>query len=303
MPIYIQGRIPIIQYLYLKASMYVDLSNFIGVLRSLLMLGEFRDNGRYIKLAESLASTLHHLFTSLTSETIRDVRLIPFRLYCYGSYTGAEREVFNAFKERLKSLGDADIYLVERSRGEREKGVDVRLAVDMLVHAAWNNYDVAILVSGDADFEPLVRRVRDLGKKVYISFYPHAIAETLKESSDGLMEFLAETLVLKPLATTIINEFREEFLNSINKLVREFETKNYFKLLLELGDVRESIKTIKRGIQSSDLTIIMKSLEDLHKHISSKYDQLKNIISYKHYTQLIFKLIFYKELIKKHFQQ
>lgn len=301
MPMYI----PASQPSYLKASMYVDLSNFIGEFRNLLMLGEFRDDERYIKLAESLASTVHHLFIRSTSINLRGIRLIPFRLYCYGSYTGAEREAFNAFKERLKSLGDVEIYLFERSRGEREKGVDIKLAVDMLVHAAWNNYDVAILVSGDADFEPAVRRVRDLGKKVYVSFYPYAIAETLKEASDGLMTltFHAETLVLKPLATNIINEFKEEYFNSVDRLIEELETRNYFKPLLELGDAREDIEAVKRGVQSSDLTTIMKSLENLHKLISSKYHQLKNTIPYKHYTRLIFKLMFYRELIKKHLQQ
>jgi len=69
-------------------------------------------------------------------------------MYCYGSYTGAERSAFIAFKERLKSLGDVEMNLIERSKGEREKGVDTRLATGMLVHATWNNYDVAILVSG-----------------------------------------------------------------------------------------------------------------------------------------------------------
>lgn len=151
MPAYI----PSIQPLYSKASMYVDLSNLIGELRNLLMLGEFRDDERYVKLAESLASTVHHLFIRSTSVNLRGIKLIPFRLYCYGSYTGAEREAFNAFKERLKSLGDVEVYLVER-RGEQEKGIDIRLAADVLVHAAWNNYDVAILVSGDAGFEPLI---------------------------------------------------------------------------------------------------------------------------------------------------
>jgi len=291
------------QPLYLRASMYMDLSNFIGEFRNLLMLGEFRGGERYVRLAKFLALIVYNLFVEINYIDFYNIKLIPFRLYCYGSYTGAEREAFNAFKERLKSLRDVEIYLVERSRGEREKGIDVRLAVDMLVHAAWNNYDVAILVSGDADFEPLVRRVRDLGKKVYITFYPYAIAETLKDASDGLIDLRLETLVSKPLADIIINEFRKEFLNSVNRLVEELETRNYFKPLLGLGGIREIIKTIKSGIQSSDLMVIMKSLEDLHKQVSSADQQLKNQIPYKHYVRLTFKLMFYKEIIREYFQR
>lgn len=45
-----------------------------------------------------------------------------------------------------------------------EKAVDVKLAVDLLqLHTI---YDVAILVSGDQDYVPVVEAVKDLGKKV-----------------------------------------------------------------------------------------------------------------------------------------
>ena len=272
MPRYIGSDI---QPLRLRTSVYVDLSNFIGELRNLLKLGEFRDSeDRYIKLSEALASTVHYLFITLSNRNLYGyVRLTPFKLYCYGSYTGSERGSFNAFKDYLKSLGDVEIHLVERSKGEREKGIDIMLATDMLVHAVWNNYDVAILISGDADFEPLIRRVRDLGKKVYISFYPYAIAEKLREASDGAMLFHPETLMLKSLATTIVTKFKEEFLSSIKTLIEEFETKNYFKPLREIESIKENIKVIKEELQNLNLTNIMKSLEELHKHISTTYQQ------------------------------
>lgn len=45
-----------------------------------------------------------------------------------------------------------------------EKAVDVKLSVDLLQLA--NNYDVAIIVSGDGDYVPVVQAVKDLGKRV-----------------------------------------------------------------------------------------------------------------------------------------
>jgi uncharacterized LabA/DUF88 family protein len=45
-----------------------------------------------------------------------------------------------------------------------EKAVDVKLAVDLL-HLA-SNYDVAIIVSGDGDYVPVVQAIKDLGKRV-----------------------------------------------------------------------------------------------------------------------------------------
>ena len=53
----------------------------------------------------------------------------------------------------------------------RQKGVDVCLATDMLAHAFRDNYDTAVLVSGDADFAYAVQLVKDLGKNVEIALF------------------------------------------------------------------------------------------------------------------------------------
>lgn len=50
-------------------------------------------------------------------------------------------------------------------RQQGEKGVDVGIAVDMI--SKMGNYDVAILVSGDADFLPAVKYLKDNLKYVY----------------------------------------------------------------------------------------------------------------------------------------
>lgn len=52
-----------------------------------------------------------------------------------------------------------------------EKGVDVRLAIDLVEGAYENRYDVAILLSSDTDMIPALERVKKHGKKVeYIGF-------------------------------------------------------------------------------------------------------------------------------------
>ena len=47
-----------------------------------------------------------------------------------------------------------------------EKGVDIRLGTDMLVHGVARNYDVAVLVSGDTDFADAVQAVKAQGLHV-----------------------------------------------------------------------------------------------------------------------------------------
>ena len=52
-----------------------------------------------------------------------------------------------------------------------EKGVDVQLAVDLLVGAYENKYDTAVLISSDTDLLPAIQKVIDLKKTVeYVGF-------------------------------------------------------------------------------------------------------------------------------------
>jgi len=57
----------------------------------------------------------------------------------------------------------------------REKGIDVKLATDLIVGAVDNQYDTALIVSSDTDLIPAIDWVRSRGKKVeYVGFsIPH----------------------------------------------------------------------------------------------------------------------------------
>ena len=62
-------------------------------------------------------------------------------------------------------------YLLESDGRRHEKGVDVHIAVDLLVGAYENQYDTAILISSDTDLIPALAKVRSMKKKVeYIGF-------------------------------------------------------------------------------------------------------------------------------------
>jgi uncharacterized LabA/DUF88 family protein len=52
-----------------------------------------------------------------------------------------------------------------------EKGIDVFIASDLLVHAFDDQYDTAILVSEDGDFVPAVQEVQRLSKRVENAYF------------------------------------------------------------------------------------------------------------------------------------
>ena len=65
-----------------------------------------------------------------------------------------------------------------------EKGIDVMLATDLL-YFAWNDfYDVAILVSGDADFAYAMQAVKNKGKHVEVAYFESGVSKDLLEVAD-----------------------------------------------------------------------------------------------------------------------
>ena len=57
-------------------------------------------------------------------------------------------------------------------RGTEEKGVDVRMATDIISLAWIENYDIAVLVSSDRDFVPLAGFLETRGIKVIHGAFP-----------------------------------------------------------------------------------------------------------------------------------
>jgi len=62
-------------------------------------------------------------------------------------------------------------FMMKHDKDYKEKGVDVKLAVDILDMAYQDKYDTAIMVSSDTDLIPGIIRAKELGKKIeYIGF-------------------------------------------------------------------------------------------------------------------------------------
>jgi len=67
------------------------------------------------------------------------------------------------------------------SFGFAVKGDDVYLANDLLVGAYENLYDVAILISGDEDFIPVVKTLKRLNKKVENIYFSSSSSRKLRK--------------------------------------------------------------------------------------------------------------------------
>lgn len=89
------------------------------------------------------------------------------------------------FHDKLRYLGYR-VHVRESSteEGRKQKEVDVDMACEMVVQAFMDNYDVAILVSGDRDFLPALLRVQGLGKRVETAAFTDSMSEEMRRYSD-----------------------------------------------------------------------------------------------------------------------
>lgn len=85
--------------------------------------------------------------------------------------TRLEKIIIDERVANYKDLHKKGVRQIEISR-TREKGIDVKLATDLIVGAVDNKYDTAILVSSDADLVPAIDWIRQRAKKKieYIGF-------------------------------------------------------------------------------------------------------------------------------------
>ena len=71
---------------------------------------------------------------------------------------------------------------------------DIHMAVDMVDGSADNNFDIAILVSGDGDFVPAVCSVKRRNKKVENIYFKGSSSRNLKNHCDKSLELTKEIL-------------------------------------------------------------------------------------------------------------
>lgn len=142
--------------------LFIDGSNLYGGLTDLLNPGEYLD------------------FTTFLIAIEKDIKVSKVKFY--GAYMNidpnqssvkqliakAQVEFFN----NVKSHPKVEFFEGNFSKTSgKEKGVDVKLAVDLVLGACLNEYKEAIIMTGDADFTYAVERAKKLGKQVHLAAF------------------------------------------------------------------------------------------------------------------------------------
>jgi uncharacterized LabA/DUF88 family protein len=106
------------------------------------------------------------------SEAIRSLR---FRQYA----PPAALHISSLLGNKLTSY-----VLKKNNKAQKSAGIDIQLTVDVLVNAYQNNLDTVYLLSGDADFVPVLEEVRRLGKRTYVAAFSSGLNPRIKAVAD-----------------------------------------------------------------------------------------------------------------------
>ena len=109
------------------------------------------------------------------------------RCHYYTSIQGDSAKISDV-RDQLQSIHfSADVF--KKPQGSPSKGVDIALTRDLLTNAFLDNYDIAVIVTGDADFIPVIQEIRRLGKYVILAFLSetHGLSPDLRREVDAFV--------------------------------------------------------------------------------------------------------------------
>ena len=170
-----------------RVAIYIDGSNFYHYLKEKPITFPKGEKFDYVKFVDFLS---------------RGRKCVSKRYYI-----GIARNIDNTKKsqqlvkgqQKFLSKLENDGFVIKRGRliydkGKiREKGVDVKIAVDLFVGGAVDNmYDTAILVSSDTDLIPAIKYIKFKKKKLEYVGFSHAPSLAMQKYADLSILLLAE---------------------------------------------------------------------------------------------------------------
>ncbi|TSC93170.1 MAG: hypothetical protein CEN89_180 [Candidatus Berkelbacteria bacterium Licking1014_7] len=145
-----------------KTILFVDGSNLYGGFTEILKPGEYFDFSSFLKIMEKDFKidqvNFYGTYMRIDKRKSKEIHKLSVM---------AQKAFFDSAKRNPK---------VKFTKGHfsgfgKEKAVDVKLAVDIAVGAARNEYKEAIIMTGDADFIYAVRTAKNEGKPVHLAAF------------------------------------------------------------------------------------------------------------------------------------
>ncbi|OGY46236.1 MAG: hypothetical protein A3A24_01895 [Candidatus Buchananbacteria bacterium RIFCSPLOWO2_01_FULL_46_12] len=166
----------------MKCSIFIDGNNFYKGAKKLI-----NDN---------TISLLHFDYTKFCHFLCRSNNYVRARYYIGALSRGGDVKSEEMYANQQRLIGLLQTHNIPTVLGTiikhpdgsfHEKGVDVRIGIEMIKFARLDEYDQAILISSDTDLVPAVEEVKTFGKEVLYVGFPSNQSFGLTKTSDSLL--------------------------------------------------------------------------------------------------------------------
>ena len=151
----------------------------------------------YIQPIADLRDIRHGRVKSLSNLLLGRPILSLVRIFFYDAELSPER------KSLLDTIGKINYVTlrlgrVRESGGKpiEQKGVDVLMAIDLITKAFRNQFDIAVVITGDDDLLDAVKTVKDTGKLVCGFFFKEHISPNLRKEYDVKVELQPDFILM-----------------------------------------------------------------------------------------------------------
>lgn len=137
-------------------------------------------------------------YNKLKKTIVKGRNLVEIRLY-----EGIVYPIDPKKKRWYNDLKNISGYSVKTAFDKRtkkvsiEKKIDVKIAIDVIAKAYEDKFDTAIIVSGDGDFLPVIKKLIKLNKKVEIWAFKYSLAKTIERTIPKGKIFYLEDILTK----------------------------------------------------------------------------------------------------------
>jgi len=197
----------------MRNILFIDGRNFISKIRDILNPKNDRENHADFSVFN---------FDGLINKTLRGIK-IDRKIFYFGKierHAETDKKSLELiYAQRILKLHlekqGFEVVLTGRVRGHiekcpkghemlifKEKGVDVRMAVDMITFACNRKLKTAIIGSSDSDLQPAVKELKNLGiERIYFGFenspnkgFAYTTNRTILIRNSEVVEFAGKTL-------------------------------------------------------------------------------------------------------------
>ncbi len=167
-----------------KAILLIDGENFLHKVKEVLINENLRSETAHISNIQ-LSHLINKIFQLFSDIQIIEIRYYAAKLKVYEPQRKKSEELIlmqrrlkhNLEKQGIKFIVAGNVRAQENIIGKKksvtfkEKGVDVRIAVDMVTLACDKQVDTIILCSSDSDLQPAVKESKSRGINIiYLGF-------------------------------------------------------------------------------------------------------------------------------------